>query len=127
MTETQYEFNSEHNTILSDLAKKMQFVGIFEIVLGGIYFLGSIAIFSIANIGTGVIDILLGYLTLKASKFFKAIVDSEGNDMTHLMNAIVELKNLYAIQFWLNIFLIVIISLGIVFGIYAVTQGQDLY
>jgi hypothetical protein len=127
MTETQYEFNSEQNTILSDLAKKMQFVGIFEIVLGGIYFLGSIAIFSIANIGTGVIDILLGYLTLKASKFFKAIVDSEGNDMTHLMNAIVELKNLYAIQFWLNIFLIVIISLGIVFGIYAVTQGQDLY
>ncbi len=123
MTETQYEFNSEQNTILSDLAKKMQFVGIFEIVLGGIYFLGSIAIFSIANIGTGVIDILLGYLTLKASKFFKAIVDSEGNDMTHLMNAIVELKNLYAIQFWLNIFLIVIISLGIVFGIYAVTQG----
>ncbi len=127
MTETQYEFNSEQNTILSDLAKKMQFVGIFEIVLGGIYFLGSIAIFSIANIGTGVIDILLGYLTLKASKFFKAIVDSEGNDMTHLMNAIVELKNLYAIQFWLNIFLIVIISLGIIFGIYAVTQGQDLY
>ncbi len=123
MKETQYEFNSEQNTILSDLAKKMQFVGIFEIVLGGIYFLGSIAIFSIANIGTGVIDILLGYLTLKASKFFKAIVDSEGNDMTHLMNAIVELKNLYAIQFWLNIFLIVIISLGIVFGIYAVTQG----
>jgi hypothetical protein len=123
MTETQYEFNSEQNTILSDLAKKMRFVGIFEIVLGAVYFLGSIATFSIANVGTGVIDILLGYLTLKASKFFQAIVESEGNDMTHLMNAVVELKNLYAIQFWLNIFLIVVIALGIVFGLYAMSQA----
>jgi hypothetical protein len=126
MSDNQYEFSPEQNSILLDLANKMKFVGIFEIVLGGIYVLTAVG-GMFQNIGSGIVQVFLGYLTLNASKFFLNIVQTEGNDITHLMSAMLELKKLYSIQFWLNIILIVFVVIGLIlgaFGLAALATGK---
>lgn len=126
MSDNQYEFSPEQNSILLDLANKMKFVGIFEIVLGAIYVLTAFG-GMIQNIGSGIVQVLLGYLTLNASKFFLNIVQTEGNDITHLMSAMLELKKLYSIQFWMNIILIVFVVIGLIlgaFGLAALATGK---
>lgn len=116
MSDNQYEFSPEQNSILLDLANKMKYVAYFELALGVVYLI-TVASGMFQNLGSGLVQIILGYLTLNASKFFLQIVQTEGNDISHLMSAMLELKKLYAIQFWMNVALIVIVVVGAIVGV----------
>jgi hypothetical protein len=58
--------------------------------------------------------LFIGIWSFQAAKSFRQIVDTKGNDMMHLMNALESLRKLYNLQFWLLIAGLVIFVLAIV-------------
>ena len=92
----------------------MTLVGTAMVVLGA---LSGITIFfgSIENLFTAAFYIFIGIWTRNAGQAFQSIVDTEGSDMSHLMNAIGNLEKLFTLQKW--IILLVIIGFAILFFI----------
>jgi hypothetical protein len=127
----QYEFNTAENELFAALAAKMRFVGLVLGVLGAIYLiLGALLIFmalsgqapiattqppaggtattgrlgvehSIGYIIGGIIYLAMGGWTRNGAAAFRRIVDTEGSDIPHLMEAATNLRKVYTLQFWL--------------------------
>ena len=114
MENNQYEFTDQENVLVNDLAQKMKYVGIFGIILGVVEILSSF-FGEKGGIISGVISIIVGVWTINASKFFQKIVDTTGSDMSNLMSALTELKKLYGLQYWTQIFGIILAVLLIIF------------
>jgi uncharacterized membrane protein YhaH (DUF805 family) len=136
----QYEFSAADNSVFGGLAGKMRFVGIFLIVVGVLYLFlaGLIAIGAISgqsvtttqktdggvvvtqrnlHIGHtigylvgGIIYLCLGVWTGNGAVAFRRIVDTQGSDISHLMEAVTNLRKLYTLQYWL-IFIALIVML----------------
>jgi hypothetical protein len=114
----EYEFNQGENAVFSSLASGMKFVGIALMVLGALSILLALA----GDFGaavSGVIYLLIGIWTRSAANSIRAIVDTEGSDIMHLMNAMGDLKKLYTLQKWALIIGMIGIVLLIVFGLVA--------
>lgn len=108
-----YEFTAEQNTILRQLSKKMKAVAIFLFIIGGLVIVQGIQAMLyggnlIFSVGMGTIYILMGIWTFKASKSFEQVVQTEGNDIEHLMQANSSLLSLYNLQFWLFIIAVIL-------------------
>lgn len=118
----QYEFSSSQNELIKNLAEKMRFVSYFLIGVGVLIAVGGVITLlrgGIANIISGVVQIIIGVWTNKAAAAFNRIVDTEGNDIENLMGALGELRKLYNLQYWLLILTLVFAALGLVVGIIA--------
>jgi len=113
----QYEFSEQENEHFSKLASGMKFVGIAALVLGAI---SMIAGFSgeYTAVVNGILYLFIGYLTMTAARPVQMIVDTEGNDIDHLMTAIQELGKLYKLQKALIIFALVCLGLIVFFGLF---------
>ncbi|XOV90231.1 MAG: hypothetical protein ACFHX7_10185 [Pseudomonadota bacterium] len=120
---TEFEFDESQNSLLVDLSGKMSFVGLLLLYIGGLNVVaGLVVLFLFANIEdstssvlTGILLGLVGYWTRRASSYFKAIVDTEGNDMTNLNTALGELRKLYALQYWAMIVALILVVAGTLF------------
>jgi hypothetical protein len=115
-----YEFDQSQNSLIRDLAQKMRFVGYFLIALGVLLLIGGIISVRSGEIGgiiNGVIQILIGFWTHKAASSFQRIVDTQGSDITNLMGALGELRNLYSFQFWLILIGIIFIAVALVIAL----------
>lgn len=106
VAESSYEFTAEQNDDIHKLSVKMKSVGMFFMVVGVISvafamlnFLSSRGIDFLFPIICGFIFIITGNLTISASKSFKLIVVTEGNDIDHLMKAITSMYKIYKIQY----------------------------
>jgi hypothetical protein len=118
----QYEFSSSQNELIKNLAEKMRFVSYFLIGVGVLIAVGGAITLlrgGIANIITGVVQIVIGVWTNKAATAFKRIVDTEGNDIENLMGALGELRKLYHLQYWLLILTFIFAALGVLLAIVA--------
>lgn len=116
-----YEFSDTQNAQIAPLASKMRIVGYFLIALGVLGGIGSLAMAGTADIGVFVdaaVQVVIGVFTIQAAKSFQLIVDTQGNDMNNLMDALGELRKLYTIQFWLFMISLVIIALSILAVLY---------
>ncbi|VXD15190.1 conserved membrane hypothetical protein [Planktothrix serta PCC 8927] len=121
-----YEFNESQNQLILDLSKKMLFVSYFLIasgVLGAITGLITILQGGFGGIVQGVVLLVTGIWTINASKAFKLIVETQGNDIENLMGALGQLRKLYTLQYWLFfislIFLAIAVIVIVIFGIAA--------
>lgn len=119
MEEKTYEFTTDQNQLIGTLAGRMKFVAIFFIVLGCI--MGLAGLFNlpagIVYLVMAAIYIIIGIWTIGASNSFKKIVETEASDISHLMNALNELKKLYTLQYVLVIIAIVFMGIAILTGI----------
>ncbi len=118
----QYEFSSSQNELIKNLAEKMRFVSYFLIGVGVLIAVsGAITLLrgGIANLITGVVQIVIGVWTNNAATAFKRIVDTEGNDIENLMGALGELRKLYNLQYWLLILTFIFAALGVLLAIVA--------
>jgi hypothetical protein len=120
MDQKEYEFNEEENATILDLSKKMKFVGIIGIALGISEVFHSF-FGERSEIINGIVAIVLGVWTINASRYFKNIVDTSGNDIRNLMDALREMKKLYSLQFWMEIMAL----LGVVFLIIFIVFGNS--
>ena len=133
MESATYEFSAEQNEVIQNLSKKMKFIGIVLVVIAAIYFaaglfpftrtalpgwygIGSICAHSIA----GALSLALGIFTIKAANSFRLIVQTQGNDIKNLMDALAFLLKNYRIQYWVIIgaLILLVAALGLVIIMY---------
>ena len=95
-----YEFSAGQNSVFSGLAGAMKFVGIVSAVLGALtlapVFVQPVAL--LINGPQAALLIAIGIWTTRASNSIRAIVDTQGNDINHLMAAMEGLSRLYRLQ-----------------------------
>jgi hypothetical protein len=97
-----YEFTAEQNAIVAALGTKMQFVGLVVLALGVVAVLTgfSRSKYDARPILAGVLYALIGFWTSRAGSQFRSIADTRGHDVSHLMAALVDLRKLYTLQYW---------------------------
>jgi hypothetical protein len=117
--ERQYEFKPQENKIIGELAGKMHFVGLFLLAIGllviaiGVVPMDHRVVFHVGPIISGALTALVGLWTQRASVSLKSVVYTEGNDISHLISALEDLRKLYSLQFWLLILALVLACLGL--------------
>ena len=119
----EYEFTAEQNETFTKLAKSMNFVGVFFLVAVGLQL--TMALVSIVKDPSAIIGLIvptvinvllygaLGIWTRNAAKSMQQIVETEGDDISHLMIGIESLARLYSLQRALLIFALLIGVIGI--------------
>lgn len=119
----QYEFTPAQDQLIADLARKMRFVGFFALLVGGLGVAAMIVALVRQRIAynlDAIIWLFLGFWTLGAARAFQDVSDTQGRDITHLMQALAELRSLYSLLYWL---LIVALFLAAFFLILAPTAA----
>jgi len=91
----------------------MKIVAIIMMILGALSVL-SILAGDIGSAVMGVFYIIIGVWTKGAAQSIQNIVNTEGNDIDHLMNAVKDLNKLYSLQKWLMIVGIVLTVLAVI-------------
>ena len=89
----------------------MKIVGIIMMIFGALSAL-NILTGDIGSALVGGLYIVIGIWTKDAAQSIQNIVNTEGNDIDHLMNAVKDLNKLYSLQKWLMIVGIVLAVLG---------------
>lgn len=107
---TGYEFTESQNQELSHLHRQMRFLAYVLILTGSLVVIsgGTMAVqllFSdvppvlagsaLMMAGGGVLMVFLGMMLLRAVSSFRAIVETRGSDITHLMDALGELRKFF--------------------------------
>jgi uncharacterized membrane protein YvbJ len=118
-----YEFTEEQNRVIGSLASSMGWVSAILVILGLLELVVGIAKVSrggIAAIIQAAVLLVIAWLTHKASKEFREITTTQGNDVGHLMDALEALRELYRIQVILIVLAVILVFLGIVIGMYLV-------
>lgn len=115
-----YEFNVAQNATIQNLAQRMRIIGIFYMVIGGLAALGGLFLLS-QSLPLALIAFLeavfFGFIGLwhyKAAESFQLIVQTRGNDISYLMNALDGLRKIYNLQVWLMIIMLGVLALGVV-------------
>jgi len=116
-SEKQYEFKPQENKIIGELAAKMHFVGLFLLASGLLVIGIGVIVHHYGPITSGTFFCVVGLWTQRASMSLKSVVYTEGNDISHLISALEDLRKLYSLQFWLLILGLVfaMVSLALVF------------
>ena len=122
-----YEFTSTQDRLISELSNKMRFVSYVLIVIGALLIFAGLVSINQGGFGSviyGIVQLLVGVWTNKAAASFRKIADTQGNDISNLMNALAELRKLYTLQYWLFILALVFIVIGLVTAvIYNLSAG----
>lgn len=109
----EYEFDSGQNELLRTLGRRMKWVARFMIAfsvvlaIGGIASLGDDAVGPIAQ---AVLTFVLALWTRRAAAAFEDMVETEGSDISSLMYALLQLKKLYTLQYW-----VMLLAIGLAF------------
>ena len=126
MEDQGYEFSEAQNEVILNLSKKMNFLGMILVIIAFVYF--ATAVYPLTKSGTptgfiigtvishiiaGALYVAIGLFTIKASKSFRLIVQTQGSDIKNLMDALAFLLKQYSVQYWVVI--LALIFLGIAF------------
>lgn len=105
-TATQYEFTDAENAVVRDLAETMSVTGLVLMALAivAILYAGSFIAGSREDLTPLVVVafcapmVIAGYGLRAAAALLLKIVDTRGEDITHLMNALREFRRIFAQQ-----------------------------
>ena len=121
---SQYEFDAAQNALLGDLGLKMRFVGMFALVIGVLVLLGSVLALN-TNINASVYDlsgafisgllyIVLGAWTRSAGASFTRVVATKGADISHLMDALADVRQVYTLFYWICVLSIALLIISLI-------------
>lgn len=103
----QYEFSFEDNAILSRLGSKMSVVGLFMLGIGLFFFTSELVRWvqyqnlEVAIIFLALLFIVVGIWTHRAGREFLKVANTQGKDVSHLMDALANLLKCYTLLFLL--------------------------
>jgi hypothetical protein len=121
-----YEFNSEQNDLLKSLAGKLRTVGITFIALGVLQsflaFINNGMFGIITGVAGGVLFAVIGVFMVNAAGSFKLIVETEGQDIENLMQALRSLLSMYTVQFWALVVSVILVLLVVVQAIISLSR-----
>jgi hypothetical protein len=124
----QYEFTSRQNAVIGPLSRDMVWVAVPLVLVGVLYGIALIVtvvkafrdphlFLEAALIGLAMLFYLaLGVWTSRAARSFKQIVTTQGRDVTHLMDALDNLRKMYGL-------LSIIVKLYVLLAVVAVVVG----
>jgi hypothetical protein len=92
-----FEFSEVHNAEFTAVAYWMRIMGRMAVFFG---ILAALTILraNVPGLIGGIVGIVLGIWTLMAASSFRSISTTEGRDLDHLIEAVVNLKKLYRLQ-----------------------------
>jgi hypothetical protein len=126
MSEGGYEFTPQQNDTIEKLGRSMQTVGNVMFLLGILGIIDFIASFwtrggpgfGAGNGGVGaILFAVFGFWTQRAGNNLKKIVKTTGNDITHLIAALDDLRKMYGI---VRFVLLAVFYLALAFVIFTV-------
>lgn len=120
---TGYEFTMAQNATIQVLANRMKFIGF--LYLAGAAFVALAGIYSLLNSPLMAVVLFtevaffgfMGWWTYKGADSFRAIVQTKGSDITHLMDALEDLRKIYNLNFWLMVVVLSIWVIGILVAV----------
>lgn len=97
-----YEFNEYENSVIDKVASRVKLWGIVSIVIGAFQILSSCGMFANAsyatNLPVGIVGIVVGVTFVGAGNALKAVVQTQGNDLMHMMQALEKMSSAFLIQ-----------------------------
>jgi hypothetical protein len=78
----------------------MQFVGWFAVGIGVIAAMIGAGERDASPVLVGLLYGIIGFWTARAGGFFRKAAEHRGHDVEHLMHALVEMKKLFTLQYW---------------------------
>ena len=118
----QYEFNEMENGVIAKTAGRAKTWGIIAIVIGSIEVLSGFAFFVspglLLNFITGIAQIVIGVTFLGVGGSLTSVVNTQGNDIEHMMGALNKLSTAFMIQIIMAIIQAVLIALAILLVIF---------
>lgn len=122
-TPRNYEFSAPENIIIRQLVDAMRFVsaasfavGAFVLILGiaGLATQGRAAIGpAIGDFAEAVVFALIGLWLQRAVDAFNRVVDTSGDDITHLLDALRELTRVFSLQRTVLVLAVIVIVMAI--------------
>lgn len=115
----QYKFNDDQKALFRDLSNKMRFVSICMLAIEVPWTIQAILDLSRLNkwfdaavsLTQIIVFLLISYWTYKTASSFKRIVNTKGNNLKHLREALSNMKNIYKLQRTILEFILVFIFL----------------
>ncbi|HEY8077445.1 MAG TPA: hypothetical protein VIF62_25140 [Labilithrix sp.] len=121
-----YEFDPKQNDVIEKLGRSMHVVGIFMFVFGVLGLVGSVLAIVTHQVGPqsgfaeSLVMTLFGFWTQRAGGRFTKIVKTTGNDVTHLMAALDDLRKMYGVVRFVIVFCFVLL---VAFFVVAMVSG----
>jgi hypothetical protein len=115
----QFEFHDRENIIFAELAARMQFVGLFTMVIGILVILLGSVTAQAGTIISGALYAVIGLWTDRASESFRKIAVTRGKDISHLRSALHDLRKLYTFQFWICLLSMLVVLVAGAFMLWA--------
>jgi hypothetical protein len=72
---------------------------------------------SIGYLVGGILYLAMGTWTTSGAAAFRRIVDTQGSDVSHLMEATTNLRKLYTLQFWVILIALIIMLITLVIAV----------
>jgi hypothetical protein len=98
----EFEFDGNDNAVIRSVASPMAFVGYISVIFGLLQIVLHLRTMStlagFLGIVEGVLLAVAGSWLIPAASSLRAIVDTEGSDITNLMYALKKLRNVYWLQ-----------------------------
>ena len=136
-----YEFDEDENRVIAKTAKLARLWGVFALIVGallivalciGIAVAGQLAgalgidpriVLGVAGglLPLVIVDLVVGGIYIAAGGALRAIVDTTGGDVPHLMNGVNRLANAFRIE---AIVTVVALVGGFVFGLWLAGSGE---
>jgi hypothetical protein len=98
----QYEFNDMENSVIDKTAGRAKLWGIISTTVGALQVLGSCG--AVANPGwamylpAGIVAIVVGVTFMGVGNSLKNVVQTQGNDVMHMMQALEKMGSAFMIQ-----------------------------
>lgn len=97
-----YEFNDMENSIIEKTAGRAKLWGIISIVVGALECMSSCGAFAsleyAKNLPIGIVGIVVGVSFLGVGNSLKMVVQTQGNDSMHMMQAMQKISGAFMIQ-----------------------------
>lgn len=97
-----YEFNETENSIIDKTAARAKLWGTISTVIGALQVLSSCGAAAsptfIANLPTGIVAIVVGVAFMGVGNSLKSVVNTQGNDLVHMMQALEKMSGAFMVQ-----------------------------
>lgn len=103
LTSPSYEFNDQENQRIARTAGLARTWGIISIVIGGLALLGLAAQFNLLGLVQAVTALAIGFVFLNVGKAFMRVVQTEGDDIAHMLQGLHDLGTAFQIQIVLTL------------------------
>jgi hypothetical protein len=103
-----YEFDHQQNATIGQAAFWARLLGIFLIITGAVALLN-------CNVISFALDLAVGIAFIGGATAFNAVVNTQGNDVMHLMTALQKLGNAFKIRVIVTLVAVGLLAVGAVF------------